>query len=241
MSCTSPFTVASTMVALPPGRPSPSWAPDRPRPPSWSRPTPSTKGSCISPVAKRSPTIFMPASRKSLTMVSGVWPPARASSRSASRPLRSPSMIRCSSRRSTVQPVRSSWPARRRHPLEQGGARTAGRNRRGGGRRSGRGRPPWPGRRSSTAAGSATRARWRRPDRRPRTRGGTPELRTCRAAGFSPKETLDRPTTVKTPGSSALIRRIPSIVSMPSLRLSSIPVERGRARASNMRSSGRKP
>ncbi len=41
-------------------------------------------------------------------MASGVCPAASASSRSASRPLRSPSMIRCSRRRSTVQSVRSS-------------------------------------------------------------------------------------------------------------------------------------
>ena len=45
-----------------------------------------------------------------------------ASSRSASMPLRSPSMIRCSRRRSTVQPDRSSLAAtdEARHPLEEG-------------------------------------------------------------------------------------------------------------------------
>ena len=41
-------------------------------------------------------------------MISGVMPPAMASSRSASMPLRSPSMIRCSRRFSTGHPDRSS-------------------------------------------------------------------------------------------------------------------------------------
>src|SRR5665213_4241304 len=69
---------------------------------------PSTNGSCISPEANRSPTVFMPARRNSLMMISGVRPWAMAWSRSASMPLRSPSMMRCSSRRSTVHPDRSS-------------------------------------------------------------------------------------------------------------------------------------
>ena len=41
-------------------------------------------------------------------MDNGVAPPPMARSRSASMPLRSPSMIRCSSRRSTGQPLLSS-------------------------------------------------------------------------------------------------------------------------------------
>ncbi len=41
--------------------------------------------------------------------------------------------------------------------------------------------------------------------------------------------------------SSALMRRIPSMVSMPSRRLSSIPVESGSARGSKNRSSGARP
>ena len=69
---------------------------------------PSTKGSCISPEANSSPTVFIPASRMSLTMTRGLSPAAIASSRSASMPLRSPSTIRCSSRWSTGQPDRSS-------------------------------------------------------------------------------------------------------------------------------------
>ena len=39
------------------------------------------------------------------------------------------------------------------------------------------------------------------------------ELSTARAAGETPKETLETPSEVFTPGSSALIRRMPSIVS----------------------------
>ena len=39
------------------------------------------------------------------------------------------------------------------------------------------------------------------------------ELRTARAFGETPKHTLETPSEVLTPGSSALIRLIPSIVS----------------------------
>ena len=57
----------------------------------------STNGSCICPDPNSSPTVFMPSSRVSLTISSaGRW--SRASSRSASRPLRSPSMMRRFSR-----------------------------------------------------------------------------------------------------------------------------------------------
>ena len=41
---------------------------------------------------------------------------------------------------------------------------------------------------------------------------------------------LESPRMVRTPGSSALIRRIASMVSMPSRRDSTIPVESGRAK-----------
>ena len=67
------------------------------------------------------------------------------------------------------------------------------------------------------------------------------ELSTWRAAGLRPKDTLDRPSTVDTPGSSALIRRMPSMVSIPSSRLSSMPVDSGSASGSNSRSSGASP
>ncbi len=67
------------------------------------------------------------------------------------------------------------------------------------------------------------------------------ELSTCRAAGLRPKDTFDNPRIVDTPGSSDLIERMPSIVSTPSSRLSSIPVDSGSANASNMRSSGASP
>ena len=67
------------------------------------------------------------------------------------------------------------------------------------------------------------------------------ELRTWRAAGLRPNETLESPRMVETPGSSALMRRIPSMVSMPSRRLSSMPVDSGRASGSKIRSSGASP
>ena len=83
MSCTSPLTVASTTVPLPP------WSAFSMK---GSRKATAafivsadckTKGSCISPDAKRSPTTFIPSSRTSLItcsrvrprafMVSGIW------------------------------------------------------------------------------------------------------------------------------------------------------------------------
>ena len=58
----------------------------------------STNGSCIWPDPNSSPTVFIPSSRTSLTIARAAMPSARARSRSASRPLRSPSMIRRLSR-----------------------------------------------------------------------------------------------------------------------------------------------
>ena len=60
-------------------------------------------------------------------------------------------------------------------------------------------------------------------------------------AGFRPKLTLDTPSTVETPGNSALMRRMASIVSMPSRRRSSWPVPSGNVRASKIRSPGSRP
>jgi hypothetical protein len=71
----------------------------------------STNGSCISPAPKRSPTIFMPASRMSLMMASGAMPWAIALSRSSVRPSLSPSMMRWLRMSSSVQSVRSSTTA----------------------------------------------------------------------------------------------------------------------------------
>ena len=138
--------------------------------------------------------------------------------------------------------ARSARRGRGRRPLEERrAARPGGRSRRGGGRRRGRGRPGGPPRRSARAAGSWRRGRWRasRPASTHSCRNT--ELRTWRAAGLRPNETLDRPRMVETPGSSALMRRMPSMVSMPSRRLSSMPVDRGRASGSKMRSAGSRP
>ena len=62
-----------------------------------------------------------------------------------------------------------------------------------------------------------------------------------RAAADRPKETLEIPSTVRTPGIAAFIRFMPSIVSSPSRLLSSMPVLTGSARASKKRSGGQKP
>ena len=83
----------------------------------------STNGSCISPRPNSSPTTFMPSSRWSLTMSSALLPVSSAVCRSASRPLRSPSMIRRASRSPSGSAASSSarvGPHRRRvDALEQ--------------------------------------------------------------------------------------------------------------------------
>ena len=56
-----------------------------------------TNGSCISPLPKSSPTIFIPSSRWSLIIASGAIPDFIAKSRSSVSPTFSPSIIlRCS-------------------------------------------------------------------------------------------------------------------------------------------------
>ena len=67
------------------------------------------------------------------------------------------------------------------------------------------------------------------------------ELRTARAPGEIPKETLDTPSEVFTPGSSALIRRMPSIVATAEGRHSASPVVSVKVSASKISSSGSRP
>ena len=67
------------------------------------------------------------------------------------------------------------------------------------------------------------------------------ELRTARAWGWSPKLTLLTPRDVNTPGSPALMRRMPSMVSRALRRNSASPVARVKVRSSKIRSSGRRP
>src|SRR5215207_2029599 len=67
------------------------------------------------------------------------------------------------------------------------------------------------------------------------------ELRTAWAGGETPKETLETPSEVFTPGSSALTRLIPSIVSIADGRHSSSPVVRVKVSASKIRASGSSP
>ena len=63
----------------------------------------------------------------------------------------------------------------------------------------------------------------------------------CRAAGDSPKETLETPRVVKQPGISALTRSMASSVASPSLRRSSWPEPSGKVRVSKIRSEASSP
>ncbi|SQB95231.1 Uncharacterised protein [Clostridium paraputrificum] len=67
------------------------------------------------------------------------------------------------------------------------------------------------------------------------------ELSTWRAAGFRPKEMFDRPRVVWTSGWRFFSSRMASMVSMPSRRVSSWPVEMGNVRQSTMMSCSRRP
>ncbi len=67
------------------------------------------------------------------------------------------------------------------------------------------------------------------------------ELRTARAGRCSPKLTLLTPSDVNTPGSSSLMRRIPSRVATALFRNSSSPVASVKVRASKTRSVGWSP
>ena len=101
MSCTSPLTVASTIRPLPASSSAFSMCGSRYATAAFITSADcSTNGSCIWPEPNSSPTVFMPASRFSLMMASGGFS-VIASSRSASRPLRSPSTMRCASRSSS--------------------------------------------------------------------------------------------------------------------------------------------
>ncbi len=108
MSCTSPLTVASTMRPLPPSSAFSMCGSRYATAVFITSADCSTNGSCICPEPNSSPTTFMPSSRMSLMIDSGVRPAAIAASRSASRPLRSPSMIRRLSRSSSGSAASSS-------------------------------------------------------------------------------------------------------------------------------------
>ena len=62
------------------------------------------------------------------------------------------------------------------------------------------------------------------------------ELSATRASGSIPKLTFETPRMVRTPGSSRLILRIASSVSIPARRVSSWPVTIGNVSASKTRS-----
>ena len=94
MSCTSPFTVASSMV------PRPSSPVFSMKGSSWATAVfmtsalCKTKGSCISPLPNNSPTIFIPSRRCVLMISSGGVPSDIACLRSSSKPTFSPSIMR---------------------------------------------------------------------------------------------------------------------------------------------------
>ena len=67
------------------------------------------------------------------------------------------------------------------------------------------------------------------------------EFRTARAFGETPKLTLETPSEVLTPGISALMRLIPSIVATAEGRHSSSPVVSVKVSASKIRDSGSMP
>ncbi len=67
------------------------------------------------------------------------------------------------------------------------------------------------------------------------------ELSTARAPGDTPNDTFDTPSDVCTPGSSALMRRMPSIVSTADGRHSSSPVVSVKVSASKMSASRSRP
>ena len=67
------------------------------------------------------------------------------------------------------------------------------------------------------------------------------ELSTARGCGETPNDTFETPSEVLTPGISALIRRMPSIVSTALGFHSSSPVVRVKVSASKISSSGSKP
>ena len=67
------------------------------------------------------------------------------------------------------------------------------------------------------------------------------ELSTTRAAGLSPKLTLETPSVVWTSGYRQRISRIASIVSIASRRVSSWPVAMGNVRQSTMMSATDRP
>src|ERR687897_404740 len=93
MSWTSPLTVASTTRPLPPWSAFSMWGSSTATAAFITSADWSTNGSCISPAPNRSPTVFIPASRTSLMIESGVRV-CMASARSASRPSRTPSTMR---------------------------------------------------------------------------------------------------------------------------------------------------
>ena len=63
----------------------------------------------------------------------------------------------------------------------------------------------------------------------------------ARAAAFNPNETLLTPRDVNTPGSAALIWRMPSIVSMADPAMSSAPVANVNVSVSKISESGVRP
>ena len=230
MSCTSPLTVASTMRPLPASSSDFSMCGSRYATAVFITSADcSTNGSCIWPEPNSSPTVFMPASRFSLMIVQrrllrhrlvevGFQAVALAVDDALRQPFQQRQFRELGGARSpsTTQP---------RRPRTCPSAPAAGRNPRGGGRRRDPARPRAAPRGSGSSAGScdACTIAESRPASWHSCRNT--ELSTWRAAGFRPNEMFDRPSVVCTSGCFCLSSRIASMVSRPSLRDSSWPVQ----------------
>ena len=242
MSCTSPRTVASTMrpLSVPSAR---SRCGSRWRTAAFIvSALRSTKGSCMRPAPNSSPTSFIPSSRCPLMMARASSPPS-ASSRSSSSPRRSPSTMRRRRRSSTGASSRSA--AAR---AGSGSASSKRERKCVSGSRPSRQRS-WMRSRAAASWSSGMRFRgriWRAFTMAASSPASVAsakkaELSTRRAAGFSPKETLETPRMACTPGSSAFKRRMASSVSFASPRRSSCPPPRGKVSMSKSRSPGSMP
>ena len=209
----------------------------------------STNGSCIWPEPKSSPTVFMPASRWSLMIASGGYL-AIASTRVLSRSRSSPSMMwRC--RRSSIGrsasdffAVVSSIPSGKSEMKWSSGSKfsalPAGRS------------APRLSKMSHSAASQCSGAMRLRgmifeactiAAVRPRSRACCRNtlLSTARAAGLRPKEMFDRPRMMPQRGNTREISAIPSSVSRPRRRSSSLPVAMVKVSGSKRMSSSGSP
>ena len=251
MSWTSPLTVASTMRAFAcPVAPAFSMCGCRIATAFFMTPALCrTNGSCILPSPKRSPTTFMPARRCSLMISSGPYF-SRPRLSVPSRSLSSPSMMcRCSASStgrsaSVLRTSVVSAPSGKSPMKWRSGSNVSGIP-------SGRSAP----RRSKTShlAASHCSTGMRFSGRillactiaavSPRARASCRKtlLSTARAAGFRPKLMFESPSRIWHFGNVSEMRRMPSSVSRPRRRSSSLPVAMVKVSGSKKRSFSSRP